>query len=114
MPRVSDDDAGMVVLRCPGLYRSTLERRCREVAGPDPRLFFIQDDEICKRQMAEADRAAAALFEERLAAGEPVSASYFEVVGGHHGLPRDVAPEHWERRARFTVHSDDSIQMDAG
>lgn len=87
-----------------------MEQECQHDAFPDPRLYLIQDDAILRRQMAEADRAAAALFEERLAAGEPVRASYFQVVGGNSGLPRDVAPEHWERGDRFTVHSDDAIE----
>lgn len=111
MPRVSDDDAGVAGLRCPGLYRVLLERKCR-AAGPDPRSFFIQDDEICRRQMVEADRAADALLAELLAAGEPVAAGYGAVVGGNYGLPRDVAPEHWGRGDWFTVHSDDSIHLE--
>lgn len=112
MPRVSDDDdAGGLRPHCPGLYRFLLERKCRHEVMPDPRLLLIEDDAACKRQIAETDRKVAALFEERLAAGEPVEAGYLAVVGGHYGLPRDIAPQYWQREDRFMVHPDDTVEM---
>lgn len=79
---------------------------------PDPRLWLDNDLRVragFEAMKVEAGLEAERLLAERLAAGEPVAADYRDVVGGHHGLPRDLVPEHWPTRGRFTVHPDDTI-----
>lgn len=105
VPRVSDGGGPCRA----GLYRHLLERQCRQVTSPDPRLVSVDDLAGYEALKVAAGREADRLLADWLAAREPISAGYRDVVGGRHGLPRDQVPESWDRHQWFAVHPDDSI-----
>lgn len=113
MPRVSDDGAVGFGLRCEGLYRHVVARRCWVdacVGGADPRtaLSAATADDLAA-SVLRAELGADDLLQARLGAGEPVSAAFWEVVGGGYGLPREDVPDDWQVGQEFTVHCDDTV-----
>lgn len=105
VPRVTDD-AGPG-LRCPGLYEHLMRSRCL-VEVLDPRILLELDADQWPAVLQEGRRRAEVLVRER--AGEPVSAALWEVVGGQHGLPRDLVPDGWDAEEEFVVCPDDIIR----
>lgn len=111
MPRVSSVPGGYGP-RHPGLYERLLERKCGHETEPDPRLVLTGDPRqlsAFRAMQARGEEEADRLLVKRLAAGKPITAARWEVIGGHHGLPRDQVPEQWEWVRWFTVTADDEI-----
>ena len=90
-----------------GSYEWALHRQCTQMTEADPRVL-LDDPAKYERLKAEADGAALRLFEQRLAAGDPVEAPNHWV--GRNFFPLPVEHPLRDRSVRrIRVHPDDRV-----
>lgn len=111
-------------VRLPGAYRTLLRQQCESQSEPDPRRYMGADagsivsqertqDQHSAYQLAREQGAhdAAALLEERLKAGKPITVPRWRIGGHSVPAPKDV-PLFRDRSIRsYTVYSDDRIEV---
>jgi hypothetical protein len=119
MPRASDSGVG-ARFHLPDVYRKLLKAKCEFQTQPGPRGLLVDDDwreayEEFEQAKAQGLRTAAALYEERLAAGEPFTVASWS-VGAHGSLVAAGAPVWLTTPAIYggahtvRVFSDDTIE----
>ncbi len=116
MPRTRGSRTGRNAAghRVAGIYAELLRQQCERETEPDPRLVLGIVDEESRRDWnrlaEEGKRAAAVLFEERLAAGAPILACA-RAVRGKTADPRRVPMLQDQSVRAFTVRADDTIAV---
>jgi hypothetical protein len=111
MPRDDTEHGPAVVV--PGAYRTLLEQDCVQRTRPDPRLYLnVETDlEMAEWEQLKADgrHKAAALLEELIAAGEPLTVPRWRIGGNHVPAPADVPMFRDRSSEAFVVFADDRV-----